>query len=318
MIAVSQDPAMLLWLDGNNSRKKAANENYARELMELFTMGIGHYTEADVKAAARAFTGWFIDRNRNFIFNANQHDGGTKTFLGRSGPWNGDDVVDIILDQPSAAEFLTRKLFGFLVHDHPSSEAVLRLAATFQGSGYSIRELVRAILLSPEFSSEDSYHALVKSPVEYLVGTLKLLGIAEISPTALGALQRMGMVLFNPPNVAGWAWGDDWIGSASLLERLNVANALVTQRGDNARFGLDPTALLERLGAHSPTEIAAGLLDLLVEGDVPAGVRESLLAYAMNGYPGSPADFASNAQRVDRAVRGVARLVMATPASQMA
>ena len=133
-----------------------------------------------------------------------------------------------------------------------------------------------------------------------------------------GMLQRMGMALFNPPDVSGWDWGDDWIGSATLLERLNAANALATQRGDNARYGLNPVAMVDRLGAHTPAEVVDGLLGLLVEGDVPPAVRAALLAYMADGYTGNPAEFTRDRQRVDRVVRGAAHLIMATPVYQMA
>jgi uncharacterized protein (DUF1800 family) len=286
--------------------------------MELFTLGIGNYAEDDVRAAARAFTGWFFDRNRGFVFNANQHDFGSKTFLGRTGAWDGDDIVNLILDQPAAADFMATKLFTFFVHDHPTAATIRRLAATFRANNYSVRELVRAIFRSPEFSSDEAYHALVKSPVEYLIGTMKLLGVDEYLRGAPGMLQRMGMTLFNPPNVAGWDWGDDWIASATLLERLNTANVLVTQRGDNATYGLNPTALLDRLRARTPADLVDGLLGLLVEGDVPAPVRAALLAYTSNGYSGNSADFSRDRQRLDKVVRGAAHLIMATPVYQMA
>src|SRR5581483_405237 len=152
--AVSRDPAMLRWLDNNTNRKSSPNENYARELMELFTLGSGNYTELDVREAARAFTGWFFNRDGEFVFNRNQHDFGEKTFLGQTGPWDGDDVLDIILQQPAAAPFIAEKLYRFFVHDHPSSDTIARLADQFRASGYSIRELVRAILHSPDFLSD--------------------------------------------------------------------------------------------------------------------------------------------------------------------
>jgi len=188
----------------------------------------------------------------------------------------------------------------------------------FRGSGYSTKELVRAVLTGPEFSSDDAYHAVVKSPIEYLVGTMKTLGVGEYARDATGQLQRMGMALFNPPDVSGWDWGTDWIGAATLLERLNAANAFATARGDNAKYGLDPAALLQRLNARTPQQIADGLLELFVEGDAGDDVRGQLVAYMTRGYSGPPEAFGQDAARVDRAVRGAAHLVMATPIYQLA
>lgn len=318
LYAVSRDPAMLRWLDSNSNRKASPNENYARELMELFTMGVGNYTEQDVRESARAFTGWFFDRNQGFVFNRNQHDLGQKTFLGRTGNLDGDDIVNIILEEPVTAEFMARKVFTFFVHDHPTPATVARLADAFRGNGYSVRELVRATLTSPEFSSDEAYHAIVKSPIDHLVGTMKAIGIGEYSREAGGQLNRMGMVLYNPPDVSGWNWGTEWIGAATLLERLNTANSLTTARGDNARFSLDPAAVIRKLGARTPNQIVDGLLEMFVDGDVPQAVRDQLVAYMTQGYSGSPDAFTQDAARVDRAVRGVAHLVMTTPIYQMA
>jgi len=318
LYAVSRDPAMLRWLDSNSNRKASPNENYARELMELFSMGVGNYTEQDVQESARAFTGWFFDRTRGFVFNRNQHDFGQKTFLGRTGTWDGDDIVNIILEQPVAADFMARKVFTFFVHDRPTPATVTRLADGFRGSGYSVRELMRSVLMSPEFSSAEAYHAVVKSPVDYLVGTMKTIGIDEYSREAPGQLNRMGMALYNPPDVSGWNWGTDWIGAATLLERCNTANSISTARGDNARFGLDPAAVIQKLGARTPAQIVDGLLDMFVDGDVPRPTRDQLIAYMNRGYSGAPEAFTQDAARVDRTVRGVAHLIMSTPVYQMA
>jgi len=318
LYGVSRDPAMLRWLDSNSNRRASPNENYARELMELFTMGVGNYTEFDVREAARAFTGWFFDRNRGFVFNQNQHDFGSKTFLGRTGDWDGDDIVDIILEEPVTAGYVAGKLFRHFVHDHPTPATISRLAGAFRASDYNVRELVRAILRSPEFSSDEAYHTLVKSPVEYLIGTMKVLGLDEYARDAMGMLNRMGMAIYNPPDVSGWDWGADWIGAATLLERLNAANTLSTLRGDNARFGLDPAAIVQHLGARTPEQVVDRLLDLLVDGDVPASVRGELLSYMTRDYVGSPESFLQDESRLDRTVRGVTHLIMSTPVYQMA
>ncbi len=315
---ISRDGAMLRWLDNNSNRKNSPNENYARELMELFTMGVGNYTEQDVREGARAFTGWFANRDGSFAFNRGQHDTGQKTFLGRTGPWDGDDVLDIILEQPVTARFIAEKLFTFFVHDHPSPTTINRLADGFRGSGYSIRTLVRAILKSPEFLSDEAYHALVKSPPELVVGMLKALDVGELASGTPSTLRRMGMDLFNPPNVAGWNWGTGWISSATMLERANAAAQFTTQRGDNAKYGMDPNALVARLGAPSAQQLVDAALDLLVDGDAQPAARAQLAQYMNTGYTGAPEAFTSDRQRVDRAVRGLAHLIMSMPVYQMA
>jgi uncharacterized protein (DUF1800 family) len=318
LAAIARDPAMLRWLDGNANRKQAPNENFARELMELFTMGIGSYTEEDVREAARAFTGWFVDRNFEFAFNRNQHDFGEKTVLGQRGPWDGEDILDIILGQPATARHIAGKLFRFFVHDHPTAQAIEQLAAAFRDSGHSVREIVRRILLSAEFSSEDAFHAVVKSPVELLIGAMKQLDVDEYTRGAAGSLRRMGMDLFNPPNVAGWEWGLGWMGTDTLLERMNTAAALTTQRGANAHLGLDPVALVRQLGARTPTQIVDGVASLLVDDDIPSTLREALVKSVAEGYTGRPQAFTNDPTRVDRAVRGLVHLVMCTPVYQMA
>lgn len=309
---ISRDPAMIRWLDGNSNRRSHPNENYARELMELFTIGVGNYSESDVREGARAFTGWFLDRDYRFTFNARQHDTGNKTFLGRTGKWNGDDVLNIILSKPVTAEYISTKLYHYFVHDHPSQAAIRQLAETFRNSGYKIRELVRATLNHPDFLSADSYHGVVRSPVEYLIGSMKTLGTDEFLPGVQGMLTRMGMNLYNPPSVAGWDWGTDWIGTNTYVERLNAAMTLTTQRGNSAARGMDPGGMVNQIGAETPEQVVDGLLDLLVDGDVDPVVREGLLDYARTGYRAGASEW------IDRAVRGTAHLIMATPVYQMA
>lgn len=311
---------MLEYLDNNRNRRSAPNENFARELMELFTMGVGTYTETDVREAARAFTGWFFERERGFVFNRNQHDFGEKTILGRSGTWDGGDVIDIILEQPATAEFISSKLFRYFVHHQPSASTISRLADGFRRSDYNLRELVRSILTSPELSSLEAYHANVRSPVEWLIGSMKALSVDEIPRGAVAGLRRMGMDLFNPPDVNGWSWGPGWIGTATLLERLNAAVELTSQRGNNARYGMDPTSVIREIGGIHPVQIVDGLIDLLVEGDVPPGVREAILATAAQGAPTRPGlqGRDQTSTNTDRFLRGAAHLVMCTPVYQMA
>jgi uncharacterized protein (DUF1800 family) len=219
--AIAKDPAMLVYLDNARSRRGAPNENFAREVMELFTLGAGHYTEADVKEAARAFTGWSVDpatgayRYRPFF-----HDRGEKVVLGRRGELDGDDVLDALLARPETARFVAAKLWRELVSPTPEAAQVDRLAKVFRDARYEVKPLLRAILLSDSFWAPGNRATLVKSPVDVVVGTLRTFDIhpADLRPAAV-ACAMLGQNLFAPPNVKGWPGGDAWIDSATLLGR---------------------------------------------------------------------------------------------------
>jgi hypothetical protein len=235
--AMSKDPAMLIWLDSNSNVKGRPNENYARELMELFSLGVGHYTEKDIREAARAFTGWHTN-GRGFAFDPRLHDSGLKTFLGRSGAWNGDDIVRIVLAQPQAARFLVRKLYHFLISESavPPDALLEPLCEFFRGSDYDIAELVKTMLASRHFYSEYAFRQRVKGPVEYVLGAVQAVyrpyGENEVNYQPLlqqalvGWLEAMGQRLFAPPNVKGWPGGRSWLNTSTLLERSNFASGL--------------------------------------------------------------------------------------------
>ena len=229
---VSRDPAMLVYLDGANSRKEQPNENFAREVMELFTLGEGHYTEKDIKEAARAFTGWSVDRETGqFMFRRGIHDYGNKTVLGKSGNFDGDQVIDILLAKPETAQFITRKLWKEFVSPVPATpteEAELaRLATLFRTSGYNIGKLMNAMLTSDAFYATENRATLIKSPVEFVVGTMKQFEIdtPNLRPFVL-ASALLGQNVFSPPNVKGWPGGEAWINSATLLGRKQLIDRL--------------------------------------------------------------------------------------------
>lgn len=218
---ISRDPAMLVYLDNALNRRDAPNENYARELLELFTLGEGHYTEADIRETARAFTGWTLDRDTaEFEFRRRWHDRGRKTVLGRSGHLDGDDVIEIILAQPRTAEHITEKLWREFVSPEPQQAEVDRLAEVFSASDYEIRGLMRALLLSDHFWAQANRGTLVKSPVELLVGAVSELDLPLRDPRILVRAGRaMGQDLFAPPSVKGWPGGTAWLDSNTLLIR---------------------------------------------------------------------------------------------------
>jgi uncharacterized protein (DUF1800 family) len=226
---VARDPAMLRYLDGAQNRAGQPNENFARELLELFTLGEGHYGEADIKAAARAFTGWSLDRQSGaYRFYPALHDGGEKVFLGRRGNLDGDDVLATILAKPQAATWIVGKLWREFVSLAPDAREIERLASVFREARYEIRPLMRALFMSPAFRDQASYGGLIKSPVELVVGTVRLLGLPVPEKTRLvRALRAIGQVPFDPPNVKGWPGGEAWITTNTLLMRQQILRRFV-------------------------------------------------------------------------------------------
>jgi hypothetical protein len=223
-VKIAQNPAMLYFLDAQYNVKGAANENFAREVMELFTMGVGNYSEKDVREGARAFTGWYFD-NLTFKVDPAKHDDGSKTFLGRTGNFDGVDAVNIIFEQPVTAEYLAGKIYRFLVRDELSPELRSRLGAVLRDNKYEVKPLLALILSSKDFYSEPSYGAHIKGPVEHIVAMMKHLGADEIPgvPDFNQSTIAMGQHLLNPPSVAGWAGGKAWITPGLLIARGNVA-----------------------------------------------------------------------------------------------
>lgn len=221
--AVSKSPAMLAFLNNQQNRKQRPNENFAREVMELFTLGRGHYTETDVKEAARAFTGWQFDRDGAFRFRANLHDDGEKTVLGVSGRLTGDDVIDILLKKPETAEFITRKIWRFFVNEQIDELVVRKLSDRFFRSGYDISALMHEIFSADFFHASTNLGCRIKSPVELIVGIRRMLPMHIANPDVQLLMQRvLGQVLLYPPNVAGWPGGKDWIDGASLMYRMQI------------------------------------------------------------------------------------------------
>jgi len=227
-VAVAQDPAMLSFLDAGVNVKGASNENFAREIMEIFTMGVGHYTEKDIREAARAFTGWnYVDLK--FVVNKDQHDDGEKTFLGHTGRLDGVDVIDIIMQQPATADYIAGKIYRYFVRQDLSPELQKQLGAVLRDDHYEIAPLLEKIFLSRDFYSPASVGTQIKSPVQLAVSTYKKLGQTNIPgvPDFNLATSALGQQLFSPPTVAGWAGGQSWITPGLLLERGNLARDIL-------------------------------------------------------------------------------------------
>jgi uncharacterized protein (DUF1800 family) len=220
---VSKSPAMLQFLNNQQNRKQHPNENFGREVMELFTMGHGNYTEQDVKEGSRAFTGWGYDKNGEFVFRRRLHDNGVKTFLGKTGNFDGDDILKIILEQKATAHHITEKLCRFFVNDTPEASMVNRLAEGFYQSNYDIAALMETIFKSPEFYRPANRGNLIKSPVELLVGMRRTIPVDFGKDQVQLLFQRiLDQVLFYPPNVGGWPGGRSWIDSSTLLFRMRL------------------------------------------------------------------------------------------------
>ncbi len=323
--AVSKDPAMLYYLNTIESTKEHPNENYPRELMELFSMGEGNYTEDDVRESARAFTGWRLtpptreqppqglsERERAeyldqlwgnyepaFIKQPRIQDSGAKTFLGETGNFDGEDIVRIILEQPATGRFITTRLFSDLAYRDPDDETVDALVKVWDTSNHSVKEVVRTILVSDEFYSLRAYRSLVRSPVEFMVGAVRALELETdwitIEQTASGMDQR----LYDPPSVAGWPGGETWLSSGTFFGRVNFLDAFLY--GRNGR-PLAVPALMQQQSAEATVDEA---LRRLVDDDISSDARESIYAFART---------LTNPQ--ERAA-AVAYLVLASPEYQL-
>jgi uncharacterized protein (DUF1800 family) len=252
--AVARDPAMVIYLDSASNRKGQPNENFAREVMELFTLGEGNYTERDVKEAARAFTGWGVDPDRGeFVFRRRAHDDGVKTVLGRTGNLDGDKVLGILLAQPQTAELIAAKLWREFVSPEPDPDEVRRIARVLRESDYEIRPALRAMLTSDAFYAPANRAVLIKSPVELVVGTLRQFSFTtgEPLPFVLG-VALLGQNLFAPPNVKGWPGGEMWINSTTLLARKAFLDRL---------FRVEEMRAMAEGGGLEPPRIAARMAD---------------------------------------------------------
>jgi uncharacterized protein (DUF1800 family) len=224
---VSKSPAMLAFLNNQQNRKQHPNKNFAREVMELFTMGRGNYTEADVKEGARAYTGWGFNLKGEFVFRSFAHDDGKKTFLGHTGNFDGDDIIDIILGQKATAHFITKKIYKYFVNENADDEKITALADRFYQNNYDIQKLMTDIFTSDWFYEEKNIGTRIKSPVELMVGIRRLIPMELERPELQLLFQKvLGQLLFFPPNVAGWPGGKNWIDSSALMFRLRLPQLL--------------------------------------------------------------------------------------------
>ncbi|MFZ4506399.1 MAG: DUF1800 domain-containing protein [Fimbriimonas sp.] len=329
--AVSQDPAMLLWLDSQENVKGHAQENFAREVMELFTLGIGHYTEKDVQEVARAFTGWSFRRGREggqFLFRRFAHDGDTKTLLGQSGPFNGNDVLNILCDMEQTSRMIVGKILDWFVYPDPEPEVVERFARIYRESNLDTATLLRAIMKSSEFYSAKAERSIVKNPVDFVIATARQVGIGRVVSKQLEGLETveinkllgpgaiansmkgMGMFLFYPPDVAGWEGHESWISSATMVERMGWADRLYGAPAANDLKGVRKISLRFPnthlvAGATTPEAIVDKILSVY-DAPLTKVNRSRLIEVAAKGGPTS------------ELVTKLSRLVFASPEFQFA
>ena len=339
LLELSRDPAMIFWLDNKDNHKDAPNENYGRELLELFSMGIGNYTEDDVKACARAFTGWTIANadymsirasrdsiwphgrlDWQFVYLPEDHDDSEKTFLGHTGSLNGEDVVDIICQQPATSWFVASRLYGFFVSDAPNEESIQFLADTFVESGGSIREVLRALFLSDFFRGSEARLAKVKSPAELVAGTARLAGSYQFPEWSIVNLAMdvsfMGQEILNPPTVEGWHTGREWIDTGNLVERINSA---ALEMGDLGRPGVQAALQQVRAAGESltPEQFVEASLEAVGQFDITDATCQSLVSHAaLDGN----LDFGERgaAECSERRVAEMLQLIVATREFQLA
>jgi uncharacterized protein (DUF1800 family) len=285
--AMVSDQAMLVWLDGAGSKKEKPNENFGREFLELFTLGVGNYTEKDIRAAARAFTGWEINDAGKAVYEQAAHDAGEKTFLKQTGPWAPADIVRITLAQPACAEFLCHKLYRFLVNEveGPNAELLAPLAQELRGHNYDMAYVVSIILRSQHFYAAANRRRRVKGPVEFSAGLVRALEVppADVRLLALAAAcDRQGQELFAPPNVKGWDGGKTWLSSTAVLERTNWCNDVLWGHADFGLRPYDPLAWAKHY-AVAPAKAAEAFLELLLQGECAGQARDLILGAGRDG-----------------------------------
>jgi uncharacterized protein (DUF1800 family) len=300
---MSRDVAMLVWLDGNANRKRQPNENFAREVMELFSLDVGHYTEQDIKEAARAFSGWQV-REGKFWFNPLQHDSGSKTVFGKTGNFDGDDIVELCLAQDACPRFLALKILRTFVVPAPDAGLIDGLAQRIRFHDFAMGKVLRELFGSQLFFSPESRNAIIKGPVELVLGAYRSLESHPNLAAAVPLLAALGQDILEPPTVKGWDGGRLWISSTSMLQRANFAAELIT--GNRLGTISDPERSVAHLALDTPEAVVHHYGNLLLNNDLDPDVMARL------------ANYISQAQGSrDQRIRGVIQLIMTMPEFQL-
>lgn len=322
-LAVSKDPAMIWYLDNQTNRKGHANENYGRELMELFTLGIGHYTEEDVRQGARAFTGWSFNRlTGEYQFLPRQHDDGIKTYLGQTGNFNGNDVVDILMKQPSCAPFICSKLYKFFIHDNPTADDIKPFADTMISSNMDIKPVVRQMLLSDVFYSPKAMWQKFKSPTEFVVDAIRITGSQFPLRYTPQYMTQMGQELFDAPSVKGWDGGKTWINTNTLFSRFNYAMTLARLDELNDPLLVKIEGVLKSGTVQNASDVVDYYTEHLLHRTLSDQSKQVLVGYLNAGKNGNPEPFEiPSGNRIPYPtlikVHGMLHVMMLTPEFQV-
>jgi uncharacterized protein (DUF1800 family) len=321
---ITLDPAMMIWLDTTASRQGQPNENYARELMELFSLGINNiqnqqanYTEQDIREAARAFTGYRIVNDRG-VFQPDLHDATEKTVFGQRGAWRGPDIVRLCLERPASSYFITGKLLRFFVSETiPVSAALLEPLAVEFRRNWNIQAVMERILRSNLFFSAHAYRNQVKSPVDFAIGIARALE-GRIGTLAMGtAMENLGQRLFYPPSVAGWDAGTAWLNGQTLLFRHNLALAMTSTQDDAYGRRLDPAQVARNHNRHGDAELVDLFLNIFLQGDAPAGSRDRLVQYMQQARKQRVPAYWTAQDAEDQRIRSLCHLVLTLPECQL-
>lgn len=319
LYGIVHDPAMLRYLDNNRNVKGQPNENLAREILELFSMGVDQgYTEKDIIEAARALTGYtYDDATGTYSYIQSQHDPGDKTIFGQTGPWCGDDLARLILEQPSTGRFIAFKLFEFFAHAEPEPEAVDRLASVLRANNYELRPMLRNLFLSEQFYSEKALGTQIKCPVQLVIGTLHDLGIKKLTryDTLDNAIREMGQDLLEPPDVKGWRYGRTWISTSRLFSRYNLMAELVKSAPQPNGAGVDLVGILEQSGCNAPDTAVDYLIKACLVKRLSDEDREALVASLAKLPPCG--EWKDRREEVNQLLQQVLILILSTPENQL-
>jgi uncharacterized protein (DUF1800 family) len=325
LAGITVDPAMLIWLDGNGSRAGSPNENFAREEMELFTMGIGNYTQSDIEQSARALTGWRVNfLTGQAVFAPRLHDNSQKTFLGQTGNFDYKDIARIICAQDATPKFLATRLWRFFAYQNPSATDIQPLVDAYHNNNHSVGAMVKAMLTSSAFYSAQAYRARIKSPIEFVVGAFRNLGLIGIEQrnNVLAALEVMGEAPYDPPNVAGWP-GDqssgNWINTGAWMTRVNAINTLVLYMNNSPDFMQRLQSDIQKQQIGSPDAFVDYVLTALIDAQIDSERRQMLIDYLNSGETGggNGVTLTGGKQLPGASVRGLYYLVMSMPEYQL-
>ena len=329
VLAITKDPAMMIWLDNRTNRAGRPNENYARELMELFCLGEGNYTETDVREVARALTGWTITKPRDapasaytFYFDPAGHDNGVKSILGQTGNWDGADAIRIILNHADSrgsvsGRWFARLLWTFFAHPDPRDWVVDELAAIYLSSARSVKAMLHHLFRMPDFYEAHSRRAIVRGPVEYMVAAIRNLEAKSDFQTPVNSLIPMGQYLFNPEDARGWEGDLTWINTGTVFSRASFANTLATNRSGRGSY-IDPSAIVAGRPLATASDVVNALADRLGLSEASARSRAVWESYVVARDDGSRGTWTSTAANVDRKVRGLVHLMLTSPEYQLA